>query len=86
MVEPRRFEVVEDEPTPEAKEPIGMGLLLLALKALSQRALAATADLFTLVTVFGAWWLWYKIPDPNPNQILTQPGPDLKLILTLTGS
>jgi len=42
----------------------------LALKALSQRAVAAIADLFTLLTVFGAWWLWHSIPDPNPNQIV----------------
>ena len=73
MAEPRRFEVVEDDDTPpeQSQETAkAAGLLALALKALSQRALAAIADLFTLLTVFGAWWLWWSIPDPNPNQII----------------
>ena len=58
----------EDTPTPESSQDVK--LLGLALKALSQRAVAAIADLFTLLTVFGAWWLWHSIPDPNPNQIV----------------
>lgn len=67
-----KFEVIEepDAPVESEKPPIGLGLLLLALKALSQRALAAIADLFTLFTVFSVWWLWYSILDPNPNQIV----------------
>lgn len=68
----RQFEVVPDEPEhiPEKEAP-GTGLLLLALKALSQRAVAAIGNLFTLTTVFGAWWLWYTTPDPNPHQIIS---------------
>ena len=45
-------------------------LVMLALTALSQRALVAIADLFTLFTCLGAWWLWYSIPDPNDKQII----------------
>ena len=45
-------------------------LLALGLKTLSQRALAALADLFCLITVIGVWYLWHSIPDPNPNQIV----------------
>src|SRR5258707_1942739 len=79
MMARQQFEVVpDDEPTPERyahdyeqREPAGVGIMLLALKALSQRALTAITDLFTLITVFGAWWLWYKIPDPTPNQIVS---------------
>lgn len=69
----RQFEVVPDEPEqqPPEREAPGTGLLLLALKALSQRAVAAIGNLFTLITVFGAWWLWYTTPDPNSNQIVS---------------
>lgn len=71
----RRFEVVDSDPL-AADEPglsaegAGLSMLALGLSTLSKRALAATADLFTLLTVFGAWWLWHEIPDPNPNQIV----------------
>jgi hypothetical protein len=67
----RRFEVVE-ESEPEAQEtPLAVSGVMLALKALSQRALIAAASLFTLITVFGAWWLWWLTPDPNANQIIS---------------
>ena len=69
------FEVVggtetEHPPAPQAT-PTQILMLTLALKALSQRALTAATDLFTLVTVGGAWWLWHTIPDPTPNQIVS---------------
>ena len=44
--------------------------LTLALRSLSQRALAALADLFMLVTVASAWWLWMVTPDPNSYQLI----------------
>ncbi len=44
---------------------------MLALSALSQRVIAAATTYFTLLTVFGAWWLWYSIPDPSPTQIVS---------------
>lgn len=41
-------------------------MLLLALKALSQRALVAFSTLFTAGALFSAWWLWSSIL-PNPS-------------------
>ena len=75
MAQPK-WEVVQDEPDPAreqtaAQPGVGLDLLLIGLKTVSQRALAAIAQLFTLVTMAGTWWLWYKIPDPNPNQIVS---------------
>lgn len=69
-----RLEVVRefpDEPSrPEPLVSIGATALALGLKALSQRALTAVADLFMLLTVGSAWWLWASIPDPHPTQIV----------------
>ena len=72
MTQPR-FEVVEEPETPSAsdKPPRELGLLMLALKTLSQRALLALSDLFCLGTVASAWWLWWSIPDPNAFQIVS---------------
>lgn len=67
-----KFQVVEqvtDEPVEAKAEKVGLDLLMLGLKAVSARALAAIADLFMLVTVGSAFWLWYQIPDPNAYQI-----------------
>ena len=70
-VAPSGFEVIEEpDPAPE-KPPRELGLLVLALKALSQRAIAAIADLFCLFTCVGVWYLWYLIPDPSPTQIIS---------------
>jgi hypothetical protein len=72
MVEPRRFEVVEDTPDPAVPEQAqrDLSLLLLSLKALSQRALVALSSLFTLLTVFSAFWLWWSIPHPDAYQLV----------------
>jgi hypothetical protein len=69
----KQWERLPDEPesAPEPQEDKHLSLLLLGLKTLSQRALTAISDLFTLVTVFGAWWLWHETPDPNPAQIVS---------------
>jgi hypothetical protein len=71
---PRRatFEVVEDdEPLVAAPPKRDTALLVLALKTLSQRALAAMADLFTLATVGSAFWLFFAIKDaPNTFQLV----------------
>lgn len=45
-------------------------MLTMALKALSQRALVAATDLFTLITCAGAWWLWFLTPEPTTFQIV----------------
>lgn len=69
------FEVVggtETEPAkPAPSDPaLAMAMLQIGLKALSQRAVTAVTDLFTLITVGGAWWLWYMTPDPTYLQIV----------------
>ena len=71
MDEPRRaFEVVENDAPPAKATSPAAGLLVLALKALSQRALAAITDLFTLLTVASAFWVWCSVLDPNVLQIV----------------
>ena len=72
---PRRaaFEVIEDDeplaPPPAPKRDAA--LLLLGLKTLSQRTIAAIADLFTLVTVGSAFWLFFAVKDqPNTFQLV----------------
>jgi len=75
MAVPQKWEVIQDELEPEkavpstGAQPPGLDLLLLSLKTLSQRAITAVTNLFTLVTMAGTWFLWYKTPDPNPLQI-----------------
>jgi hypothetical protein len=83
MAEPaRKWEVIEDEPDEAVKAdarqdaapngtPLGLDLLLLSLKTLSQRTITAVTNLFTLTTMTGTWWLWYKTPDPQWNQIVS---------------
>ena len=70
MAEPQRFQVVEDTPTPE-DHSASTATLLLALKALSQRALIAVDNLFTLITVGLGFYLWMVTPDPNDKQIIS---------------
>lgn len=67
------FEVVggtETEQSPQAT-PTHIIMLTLALKALSQRALVAATDLFSLLTISSAFWLWWSIPAPNDRQIIS---------------
>ena len=61
-----QFEL-EQDPTPPPKPQTNhvLNLLLLALKALSQRALIALASLFTLLTVGSVFWLCLTLPEPN---------------------
>jgi hypothetical protein len=70
------FEVVggtEVEPPKSAPvdQGVAIAMLTIGLKALSQRALIAATDLFTLITVGSAFWLWYLTPDPNDKQIIS---------------
>jgi hypothetical protein len=64
------FEIVGGTETEPQASGVQIAMLTLALKALSQRALVAATDLFTLVTCTGAWWLWYLTPEPNYLQIV----------------
>lgn len=62
---------LETEKTSSAEEK-ALGLLLLSLKALSQRALVAISSLFTFAAVGSAWWLFDNdIPaDPSVRQLI----------------
>lgn len=66
------FEVIEGggDPAPQATNA-QVVMLTIALKALSQRALTAATDLFTLITVGAAFWLWYLTPTPTDRQIIS---------------
>src|SRR5258706_6139767 len=67
------FEMVggtEASPTPP-DNGVAIAMLTIGLKALSQRALTAVTDAFTLFTVASAFWLWSTIPSPNYNQIVS---------------
>jgi hypothetical protein len=68
------FEVIqggpETEPAPQAT-PTHVLMLTIALKALSQRALVAATDLFSLVTIMSCFYLWYLTPEPNDRQIVS---------------
>lgn len=72
MAEPQRaFEIVDEPEKPAPQQTsAATDVLLLSLKTLSQRALTAIADLFTLLTVGSAFWLWYSVHDPNVYQII----------------
>ena len=69
------FEVIEGgaEPakTPVKDNGVAIAMLQIGLKALSQRAATAVSDMFTLITVAGAFWLWYLTPHPDVFQIVS---------------
>ena len=67
-------EIREEQPDPalaRAANAAAVSALALGLKALSQRALAATKDIFTLLSVGSGFWLWNSIPNPSPTQIIS---------------
>lgn len=70
-----QFEVIEEadpvEPKPPLGEWIGISALALGLATLSKRAIAAIGDLFFLVSVASAWYLWFLTPDPSSFQIVS---------------
>jgi hypothetical protein len=58
------------QPGPSAQQA-ATSMLLLALRALSQRALVAISNLFVLLTVASAWWLWMvTLPQPSAQQLV----------------
>ena len=74
MAEVRRLQPVEipDDPSEDSLATrVAVSALTLGLKTLSQRALAATRDVFTLLSVGSGFWLWNSIPDPSPTQIIS---------------
>jgi hypothetical protein len=67
-----KFEVIEEpDIAPEPESGLAFNGLMLALKALSQRAIVALEACFTLVTVGLVFVLYYVTPDPNFNQIVS---------------
>jgi hypothetical protein len=71
-----RLEVVEDDnatpPPTDRRDERAAQALMLALTALSQRALVALASLFSLATVASVFWLGMAISaNPSPYQIGT---------------
>lgn len=77
MAQPRRFEPVEvPDETPDpalarAANAAAVSALTLGLKTLSQRAIAATKDIFTLLSVGSVFWLWMSVADPVALQIVS---------------
>lgn len=63
-------EVESSQPAP-VDNGVAIAMLTIGLKALSQRALTAATDLFTLLTVSAAFYLWYLTPVPNDRQIVS---------------
>lgn len=60
-----------EPPTTLAEDQgVAFSALLLALKALSQRAFIALLDCFCLLTVGSAFWLCLTIHDPNVTQLV----------------
>lgn len=69
------FEVVVDNDAPrQPAQPdpnaVAIKLIQIGITTLSQRALVALMDCFTLITVASAFWLWSSIPQPNDRQII----------------
>ena len=75
--EVRRFEPLEISDVPEqsasekAAASFAANAITLGLKVLSQRAIAATKDIFTLLSCASCFWLWNSIPDPSTTQIVS---------------
>jgi hypothetical protein len=58
-------------PEQSRTEAAATNVLMLALRALSQRAVIALANLFVLVTAVSAWWLWMTtLPSPSVLQLV----------------
>ena len=69
MSENRLKVVSEEQESGNAGHAASM--LMLALRALSQRALVAASTLFTLIALASACWLWLTVlPDPTVNQLV----------------
>lgn len=73
----RRFEPVEIPDSPEqskaerAASAFAANAVALGLRTLSQRAIAATKDVFTLLSIGSGFVLWSNTPDPSNTQIVS---------------
>ena len=70
MAEVFKLEAVEDPPEQTQSEKLGAQMLVMGLKALSQKAVVAAATLFTLSTIMSLFWLVMTLPDPNTMQLV----------------
>ena len=73
MAEPFKLEVVpEIDPAEggQARSDAGMTMLMMGLKALSQRALIALSACFTLITVGSCFWLYMSRTSLDPQQLV----------------
>jgi hypothetical protein len=78
MAEPFKLEVVPetDPPTQDASADVARSdattaMFMMALGALSKRALVALASMFSLLTAGSAFWLWFLTPKPDVYQIVS---------------
>ncbi len=56
---------------PAKESVLATQMMMLALKALSQRAMIAVSTLFTAAGLFGGWWLWKSIlAEPSILQLV----------------
>lgn len=60
-------EVPEEAAAPPAADAVGLGMLLLGLKTLSQRALAGARTVLTIASVASVWWLFQTALPANPS-------------------
>jgi hypothetical protein len=66
-----KFTLVDDQ-KPDAAAQAGMRMILVGLHTLSQRAMTAISDLFSLILVGAVWALAYHVLDnPSQQQIVT---------------
>lgn len=57
--------------TTQSTQQAATSMLLLALRALSQRTIVAISNLFVLLTAASAWWLWMvTLPQPSIQQLV----------------
>jgi hypothetical protein len=75
-------ETVIQHPAADKKSVQATQLLLLALKALSQRTVIALSNLFTLIGLASAFWLWWTVlVNPTVNQLVGVGGYSVFLLL-----
>lgn len=64
-----RVELPDPDPQESKAAAFAASAIALGLKTLSQRALAATRDIFTLLSISSVFWIWQSVPEPTPTQI-----------------
>jgi hypothetical protein len=73
MAEPFKLEVVPETDAPETVKPANDAattMFMMALGALSKRALVALASLFTLITVGSCFWLYMSRSTLDPQELI----------------